>query len=165
MIGSDSHGRSHPGDTFRLGYVCSLGAVGSTRITARATRRMRRRSRSDAPAGDPTHLRTHLMTSTQQALCRNTNATGIASIHHRHRRPPPAHTFTPYPPIHLADLSRPAARQPSHPASPSPNCSRHAAAIAHTSGQYCCPPIMLVFSRNPLGGPNPYIRRTGPSRI
>jgi hypothetical protein len=27
--------------------------------------------------------------------------------HHRHRRPPPADTFTPYPPINQADLSRP----------------------------------------------------------
>jgi hypothetical protein len=47
------------------------------------------------------------------------NATGTRSqhqrdqhlSHHRHRGPPPNHTFTPYSPIHL---SRPPARQPSH---------------------------------------------------
>jgi hypothetical protein len=71
--------------------------------------------------------------------------------YHRHRSPAPAHTFTAYPPIHLADLSRPRGNRPV-PTSPSPNFSRHAAAIAHTSGQYCCPPTMLVFSRTPLGG-------------
>ena len=40
--------------------------------------------------------------------------------YHRHGRPPPAHTFTPYPPIYLADLSRPLARQPSRPGLPIP---------------------------------------------
>ena len=38
--------------------------------------------------------------------------------HHRHRRPHPPHTFTPYPPIYQADLSRPPARQPSRPPHP-----------------------------------------------
>ena len=54
------------------------------------------------------------------ALRLSTNATDIASMHHRHRRPPPVQSFTPYPPIHLADLSRPAARQPSRPGLPIP---------------------------------------------
>ena len=36
-------------------------------------------------------------------------------MRHLHRRPPAVHTFTPYPPIHVADLSRPAARQPWRP--------------------------------------------------
>jgi len=107
------------------------------------------------------------ITSMRQALCLNTNATNIASVHHRHHRPPPAHTFTLRPPIHLADLSRPRGNRPT-PASPSLNCSRHAAAtlapalrfgasagVAHTSGQYCGPPIMLVFSRNPPWGQEP----------
>jgi hypothetical protein len=84
--------------------------------------------------------------------------------HHRHRRPPPPHTFTSYPPFHLADLSRPRGNRPD-PASPSPNCSRHAAAMAHTSGQYCCPPVMLVFSLNPLGGRSPCtVSSTAPLR-
>ena len=60
------------------------------------------------------------MTSTQQVLYRNTNATNIASMRHRHRRPPPAHTLTSYPPIHVADLSSPPARQPSRPGLPIP---------------------------------------------
>jgi hypothetical protein len=50
--------------------------------------------------------------------------------------------------------ARPRGNRPD-PASSSPNCSRQAAAIAHTSGQYCCPPVMLVFSLNPLGDRNP----------
>jgi len=54
------------------------------------------------------------------ALCLSTNATDIASLHHRHRCPAPAHTYTAYPPIHLADLSRPPARQPSRPDLPIP---------------------------------------------
>ena len=44
----------------------------------------------------------------------------MSSIHHRHRRPPPAHDFTSDPPIHVADLSRPPTRQPSHPGLPIP---------------------------------------------
>jgi hypothetical protein len=103
----------------------------------------------------PQHICPHPFTaSTRQILCRDINATNMASMHHRHRRLPPSHTFTPYPPIHMADLSRPRGNLPV-PASPSPNCSRHAAAIALASGQYCCPPVMLVFSLNPLGGANP----------
>ena len=43
--------------------------------------------------------------------------------HHRHRRPHPPHTFTPYPPIYQADLSRPPHGDPSRPGPPpSPNC-------------------------------------------
>ena len=74
-----------------------------------------------AVAGQDPDTSAHtFITSTQQAPGRNTNATSITSMHHRHRRPPPVHTFTPYPPIHLADLSRPAARQPSRPGLPIP---------------------------------------------
>ena len=58
------------------------------------------------------------MTSMQQTLGISANATNIASMHHLNRRPPPVHTFTPYPPIHLTDLSRPPARQPSPPRPP-----------------------------------------------
>ena len=64
---------------------------------------------------DPSTSAHPSIASTRQTLCLNTNATNIASVHHRHRRPPPVQRFTPYPPIHVADLSRPAARQPSHP--------------------------------------------------
>jgi hypothetical protein len=99
------------------------------------------------------------------ALRLSSNTTDIASMHHRHRRPPPVQSFTPYPPIHLTDLSRPPAWQPSRPGLPIsqllPPRRRHtcttlrfgaSAGVAHTSGQCCCPPTMLVFTRNPLGG-------------
>jgi hypothetical protein len=35
--------------------------------------------------------------------------------HHRHRRPPSPHTFTPYPPIYQTDLSRPRGNRPGLP--------------------------------------------------
>ena len=74
-----------------------------------------------AVAGQDPDTSAHtFITSTQQAPGRNTNATSITSMHHRHRRPPPVQRFTPYPPIHVADLSCPAARQPSHPGFPIP---------------------------------------------
>jgi hypothetical protein len=60
------------------------------------------------------------MTSTPQARCRNTDATNIVSMHHRHRRPPPPRTFTSYPQSRVADLSRSPARQPSLPSLPIP---------------------------------------------
>ena len=75
---------------------------------------------SQSPGQDPDTSAHTFIASTKQALGRNTNATSITSMHHRHRRPPPVQSFTPYPPIHLTDLSRPAARQPSHPGLPIP---------------------------------------------
>jgi len=68
--------------------------------------------------------------------------------HHRHGRPSPAHTFTPYPPINLTALSRPAAWQPCRPASSSPNGSRHAA----ISGTEAVQQAKLAQNTNPLGG-------------
>jgi hypothetical protein len=92
----------------------------------------------------PTHLRTHLL------LQRNRRSATTPT-----RPPSPQYAVT----------NRP------NPASPSSNCSRHTAAtlapalrfgasagVAHTSGQYCRSPVMLVFRPSPLRSTNPRCR-------